>query len=485
MIERDMRRVFHSAVMAIVLSLGLSLWACSKTETNSFVVPTYSILVSQPGETGSTEFETRNITSIEATSIPDGWSVDNIDLYTGIITVTAPKTFDNNEETEGDLVLKGYTPTGNTRTVTIFVAILPNADIDFSDKPANCFVVTQAKTRYKFNPYIGGASTPLETSYVKLLWETRRGLINYIDMRDGKVSFFIGDTSDNDETELSLYPGNALFGAYNDKDELIWTWHVWVSDKNPEEHVTTLGGKEIMEMNLGAISLNDGSGNESKILASYGLYYQWGRKTPLPGPFSWNFAHNEDARLYNLDGDILYLDYVESTAETGTVAWANANPLSVITGRGENGYDWLFASTDNTLWSSQKKSENDPCPHGWRVPDNTIYAYLTITEKDDAMSWEEAQPMYGWWLKDTTTNQEYFFTAAGRRNYIDGRLDNMNTNIELPVPWSGYYWTTTPLEGNASALYFNLNTNTRTWNGFEPAHAMQRANALPIRCVRE
>ena len=106
MIERDMRRVFHSAVMAIVLSLGLSLWACSKTETNSFVVPTYSILVSQPGETGSTEFETHNITSIEATSIPDGWSVDNIDLYKGIITVTAPKTFDNNEETEGDLVLK-------------------------------------------------------------------------------------------------------------------------------------------------------------------------------------------------------------------------------------------------------------------------------------------------------------------------------------------------------------------------------------------
>ena len=71
------------------------------------------------------------------------------------------------------------------------------------------------------------------------------------------------------------------------------------------------------------------------------------------------------------------------------------------------------------------------------------------------------------------------------RNYLDGRLDNMNTNLELPVPWSGYYWTTTTIGGDASALYFNLNTDTRTWNGFDAAHAMHRANALPIRCVRE
>lgn len=101
------------------------------------------------------------------------------------------------------------------------------------------------------------------------------------------------------------------------------------------------------------------------------------------------------------------------------------------------------------------------------------------------MSWEEAQPMYGWMLKDVTTNEEYFFTAAGRRNYLDGRLDNMNTNLELPVPWSGYYWTASTDGAMATAMYFNLNTNTRTWNGFEAARPMQRANAMPVRCVRE
>ena len=482
-----MRRAFHSVVLVAVIGLGLSLWACSKSEIKSFVVPTQSILVSLPGETGTTEFDSRNISSIEATTVPNGWSVDDIDLYAKTITVTAPSTFDNGEVTEGDLVLKGYTPTGNTREVTIYVAILPNADIDFSAKPANCFILTQAKTRYRFNPYIGGSSTPLETSYVKLLWESRVGLINYLDMRDGKVLFYIAGTPEDDDTEMSLYPGNALIGAYNDSDELIWSWHIWVTEKNPEaaENITMLGGKEIMMMNLGATGLNDGSGDDAKILASYGLYYQWGRKTPLPGPFTWNFTGNEDARLFDSEGDILHLGYVESTAETGDTAWANANPVNMIKGNANNGYDWLARTTDDALWSDSKKTENDPCPYGWRVPDNSIFANLTITEKDDAIAWEEAQPMYGWMLKDTTNDMEYFFTAAGRRNYLDGRLDNMNTNLELPVPWSGYYWTTTTIGGDASALYFNLNTDTRTWNGFDAAHAMYRANALPIRCVRE
>jgi hypothetical protein len=99
------------------------------------------------------------------------------------------------------------------------------------------------------------------------------------------------------------------------------------------------------------------------------------------------------------------------------------------------------------------------------------------------MSWETLQPLYGIMLTDGTT--DYFFTAQGRRNYIDCRLDIINANEALPVPWSGYYWTSTTNEANATSLYFNLNTNTRHWNGFENKHPMQRANALPVRCTRD
>lgn len=481
-----MKRRLYGITFLMVLGLSILNLSCSKEEVNSFVVPTGSILVSEPGEVGSTHFDSHNIASIVATTVPDGWSVNDIDLYSGTITVTAPKSFNDDEVTEGDLKLTGYTPTGDSRVVTIYVAILPNADIDFSSKPANCFIVTQPKTRYHFNPYVGGSNVALDTEKVALLWESRKELINYMDFRDGKVSFYVSGTTDDDE-KVSLNPGNALIGAYNAAGELIWSWHVWVTNNNPEaaENIVTMGGRELMAMNLGATETNDGSGDESKILASYGLYYQWGRKTPLPGPYTWNFTQNEDARMYDTEGEIRYLAYEKSTADTGTEAWSNLNPMSVIIGNPDNNYDWLFTGTNDTLWSTDHKTENDPCPHGWRVPDSSIYANLTITEKDDAISWEEAQPMYGWMLKDVTTNEEYFFTAAGRRNYLDGRLDNMNTNLDLPVPWSGYYWTASTDGAMATAMYFNLNTNTRTWNGFEAARPMQRANAMPVRCVRE
>jgi hypothetical protein len=61
----------------------------------------------------------------------------------------------------------------------------------------------------------------------------------------------------------------------------------------------------------------------------------------------------------------------------------------------------------------------------------------------------------------------------------------MNVNAEIPVPWSGYYWSATTDGNYAKALYFNLNTETRTWNGIETSRVMQRANAFPVRCVRE
>ena len=103
------------------------------------------------------------------------------------------------------------------------------------------------------------------------------------------------------------------------------------------------------------------------------------------------------------------------------------------------------------------------------------------------MAWKEAQGMYGWNLVDKNDqSKSYFFTAAGRRNYLDGRLDIMNDDMERPVPWSGYYWTaSTSDDGKAEAMFFDLNSQTRTWNGFSSAEPMYRANAMPVRCVRE
>ena len=80
-----MKRVYW-----LVVALFMTLGACSKGETNMLEVPSGSILVLNWGEQGTTTFDSRNITSITATSMPAGWSVVDIDMYKGTITVQSP-----------------------------------------------------------------------------------------------------------------------------------------------------------------------------------------------------------------------------------------------------------------------------------------------------------------------------------------------------------------------------------------------------------
>ena len=480
---QNMKRVICS--IFLVIGLCIALGACSKDESNMLQVPSGSIIVPDAGLQGSTTFDSRNISSIRVLSTPKGWSVDAIDMYDGIITVTAPASFEDGEVRSGTLSLKGYTPTGNARTLSVFLAIAET--ISFTEA-ANCFVATAPKHRYAFDPLKGGDdNTTLATAEVKLLWQTKSNLIKYLDMREnaeGKMeaSFYLEEDVDN---EGKVYPGNALIGAYNADGEIIWSWHVWVTNSDITADAVQLNGMTMMNINLGAELNSNGSTVGTEIYSSYGMYYQWGRKDPFVGPQAYNFPGNHDDLLYNVKGYETKLKYVDSTAEQGTVAWSIANPMSLIKGVKENGYDWLYADSGEELWSAETKSLYDPCPAGWRVPANNLFENLTIAAADDEKMWNEAQKQYGWHLVDEVTQSEYFFTAQGRRNYLDCRLDIFNDDETLPVPWSGYYWSATTADADAKALYFDLNTATRVWNGIDTSRSMHRANAMPVRCVKE
>lgn len=480
-----MRLSLRNIALLVSLIAGISLLSCEKAETSSFVVPSGSILLSMPGQTGTTTFTSYNIASIGVGSVPKGWEVDNIDLYTGTITVTAPSTFDDEEVTSGTLSLIGYSPTGKETKLSIYVAILQTVDVDYTTTPANCYIANRPATRYKFNPYIGGGSTQLATESIEILWQTKSNLVKYLDLRDGVASFYLENVKDEDDNLLDeVYPGNALIGARNKEGEIIWSWHIWITNSDPTAEVITLADQTVMNINLGADCNSDGSTDSDKIFRSYGLYYQWGRKDPIIGPDTWDFELNADDYLYDsMEKGVTYL-YEPSTATTGNLEWTTHNPVSIVLGNADNGYDWISSGHIDT-WAEATKSEQDPCPAGWRVPTSDIYASLTISAEDDDMPWQEAQRMYGWQLEDTATGEQHFFTASGRRNYLDGRLDIINDDPTRPIPWSGYYWTATTFEGEAVAMYFDLNSATRLWNGFDAARKMHRANALPLRCVKE
>lgn len=486
-----MKKIFITLALIFTTAATLSFVSCSKSEEYSLSVPAKGIIVSKPGDSGTTTFNSSNITSITTTSVPKGWTVDSINMYNGTITVTSPSLpYKDGDETSGTLSLKGYTPTGKSKDISIHLAIVENLT-DYTSAPANCYVASKPATRYLFNPMVGGSKTPVATTNLRVIWETTENLIQYLDMRDGVASFYIAgyqeDNNSEEEDNIGVKAGNALIGGYDEANNLVWSWHIWVTNNDPTatDNTITLNGETLMNINLGADCNSEGSADGKTIFNSYGLYYQWGRKDPFVGPTTYDFDLNDDQYMTDYRGFKTYINYVESTSAEGTLQWTCDNPLAIIKGYKENDFDWMYSGHDNGLWSATAKTEYDPCPAGWHVPDASIYENLTIAATYDDMAWETLQLQYGMMLTDINTHEEHFFTAQGRRNYLDCRLDIINDDEICPIPWSGYYWTATTDGGDACAMFFDLNTATRTWNGFDSKRAMHRANALPIRCVKE
>lgn len=482
-----MYRLYHSLIVAFVV-VSMMFVGCKKAEERSFEIPSESILieVGHAGDMGTTSFKSQNISAIDVVSVVAGWEVVEIDLSSKSITVKSPSMFDNDEKRSGTISLAGYTPLGTKVSISLYVAILDNPDVDLRQSPANCYIANKPATRYLFNPYVGGNSVALDTEYIEIIWQTTNDIIKYVDLQDGVASFYVEElTDDDDKPQGKLQEGNALIGAYDAAGELLWSWHIWLTNSDPERETVVLNGRELMNINLGADCNSQGEKDKDKIGRSYGMYYQWGRRTPIIGPQDWRFSMNADMLVYKGSGAYLYFDYVASDATVGSIEWAESNPTSIIVGCKSNNYDWMFEGHDDALWSTTSKSDHDPCPAGWRIPDSSIYEGLTISSVDDELSWQEAQGMYGWNLVDQNSGS-YFFSAAGRRNYLDGHLDIVNDDEVRPVPWSGYYWTATAVaDGDAHAMFFDLNSATRTWNGFDAQRKMHRANAMPVRCVRE
>lgn len=126
--------------------------------------------------------------------------------------------------------------------------------------------------------------------------------LNYFVMDDGKGYFVYRVAEDGSgnavrgNVVVALYDENAI-ASETGKPAIIWTWHLWLTEK-PETTYTdggcdigtyetdgytfqsdaTDGPLAIMDRNLGATSANPADG-----WATFGLYYQNGRRDPFIG----------------------------------------------------------------------------------------------------------------------------------------------------------------------------------------------------------
>lgn len=462
-----------AALLAVTLAVG-----CSKDDEQSIAFETPSLYFAAPGATATVSFTaTKGLVRFYVSGKPAGWEDENVvlDSERMQLTITMPEPADDGSvATSGTITLNGYTSGNSTKLATLFVGIVDQQQLA---GPANSFIAAQKETNYSFALQRADGSA-VQAARVGLIWQSPSKLIQYLHLdKNNRASFYIGaDATRTDE----ILRGNALIGAYDAEDNLLWSWHIWSCNYDPEaDAVVWQNGYRMMNRNLGALD-NANETNDQKF-ASYGLFYQWGRKDPFVGPADYKASNGTSASIYSGDYAMTAITYVESSAETGTEAYANANPLTFITGVAENGYDWRWNGA-STEWTAQ----NDPCPIGWRVAPAGAFEGLgfagTATEAD--------YEAYGWTLTDGAASS--YFAAAGRRVYLNGYIQNIHepaiigraNTAEESQPWAGNYWTRESAAGNARAFYFGYYKKAAEL-ALAPYIDAHRANGQSVRCVKE
>lgn len=294
----------------------------------------------------------------------------------------------------------------------------------------------------------------------RILWQDAPYLVTYAELVHGYVRFSL-----HEKCRTEGLQGNAVIAVYDESGNILWSWHIWVNSgikditypsltfEDPENssqydytpnstESKTLSNVRIMNMNLGATKPSWAVGEDP--LPCYGFYYQWGRKDPSPIPSSYNYGQSDMTTkpyYYMDEGErkrvYRYLD-LSPTVEMGAL-----HPLDIVApSQFTQAYvnDWLFDSVDQ-LWGYnpstkkvEKKTIYDPCPYGYRVADDELFALFYHARANNNVwpsyqtTWSEVD---GKGIKISLNGTENYFPFSGWRGHDRSRTDRTNAWYEV------------------------------------------------------
>lgn len=470
---------FWKLTAALILAL-VGFAACSDDDKDGSVAFDRKALFMSWEESVTVGISGVNIRTFGISAVPDGWETPEVNTQTMSVDIVAPAADTEGVESSGNITLRGISHEGDAVYATLFVS-LDTPEIDFTEQPANSYIANKGGAIYRINASVKPDGTRLATERVDVIWQASMSYVKYLQLEeDGTATFFMANNDDED----TIKAGNALIGAFDADDNLLWSWHIWAVDYDADKEALAYGDYKVMSRNLG--QLQNATDTEANILASYGLYYQWGRKDPFPGPSVYNASKGTTVTLFDGESNTVKIAAVAADAETGTYSYTNAHPTHFITVSDNNGAWDKGISSETRGWNGSEKSVNDPCPYGWRVASAEAFEGLAIVDDlavEDAATKYAKQ--YGWTLKKGDVESFYF--AAGRRLYVDALIQNiydewLTRNVAIEAqPWVGYTWTS--VGGNAFAFWFNKANPTES--SLRNDLKIGTANGLSVRCVKE
>lgn len=341
----------------------------------------------------------------------------------------------------------------------------------------------------------------------RILWQSEPSLVTNVELIHGYVRFSLHEDCRKDTDPKQ---GNAVIAVYDKNDNILWSWHIWVVNGVEDYTMTGLAADNttqslyhVMNMNLGATA-SSWKGSED-VLKTYGLYYQWGRKDPSPGPPKYNYGQQAltTAPYYYLDeGE---RDYVSRlVVPRATMSDAVLHPLDLVTSsiKNETYYnDWLNTPNDQ-LWGGGtgsafgKKTNYDPCPYGYRVAFdelNQIFRYAnqhvscyTQVDYGFILSYDDKAnyfPFAGWKGHDRgrTDDTHAWYYVGQLGDYQDARIsDGTGTNGAY---YEGHRGRTLLITGDTPGAYTPQNVQPSYSENITLDYA-NRSSASPVRCVR-
>ncbi|MDR1115030.1 MAG: fimbrillin family protein [Tannerella sp.] len=396
----------------------------------------------------------------------------------------------------------------------------------YSDQEAsNCYIIPRAGVCQIPLKTITGADLRGDT--VEWLWASKEGGSKNFDIKElidpasldyneaeGYVRFRVG-------TNLGKYTkGNVILALKDASNEIVWTWHIWITDQPEDVEYDKSGGNpniKFLDRNIGALSADTLS---SPAIDTYGFVYQWGRKDPfiggngvIPDEGSYKLSVANEHTKLNPKGTwgVGVKEWDQADRSTGTIEESVKYPMRFIYNgtplfKDDDPADWLSVSQSG-LWSDERKTDYDPCPSGYKVPgmhalelDKLSVLYRPWQSYDDYVKTGGFPPAI-WFYNAGNSNRywEYYndntkvstmWPTAGMRQGRDGRNEKGDVVIGAQLKYSGtdrsigkgYYWTSTPHEiAGPGASYRIEMYNTRLYS---PDTYGPNADAYSVRCVK-
>ena len=313
--------------------------------------------------------------------------------------------------------------------------------------------------------------------------------------------------------------GNVVIGV-RVRGDIVWSWHLWITDYDPDMHVTkadhvykyAVGNGEvhryygglwdtpatesvegyadgfIMDRCLGALGPQS---PDVAVTGSTGLNYQYGRKDP----FIDRNQKNEGNRFYlggitaqDRDGSGRTIDaYATGIEDRKNIRFSVVNPMMRITGgNGSDGWvdryadDLCDGNDPNLRWHDRKfllhtgdqnilerrKSIHDPCPAGWKVAPSSVFTWSYPVKAEDDPSGNRKEE----YVSGSANSGHWHYPETFAQVETTGRIFILMQNFDSSN-FRGY-------DGSAvniimSSTYMIVGSPT------------SRSTLSPVRCVRE